>query len=897
MAFVTVSASRNPVIDGLLYGTKWTDQTVSYSLPDTADELTDYSEPLDPLNFRSLDASERLLVQTVLASWSSVADIRFTEAPNAGGTIRLYHYDDMSNLTARSLGWPSGAAEAGDVQLGALLDDANGNYGGWSTFTLVHELGHALGLKHPHDELNGFPSAEATEDSILTTVMSYRSYPGAPLSGYSVADGSYPFGPMIDDIAAIQYLYGASWTTNNGDSTYTFDPTAAVLLGAFWDAGGNDTYNFFSYSTDLSIDLRPGQWIDLGGQYAVLDPLDAPRLAPANLGIPYLYQDDPRSLIENATAGSGQDRVTGNQADNILKGGGGDDTLWGLEGNDTLAGESGCDELYGGDGDDLLKGGTNDDQLEGDDGGDDLQGDDGNDILNGGTGNDRLSGGNGNDQLSGGEGADIFVLPPFETGSDIITDFSQGDRIKLAGGAFDTPLSRGDGSLVLAGETQLSVNNGVTTLYVGLDGLGGADLQVKLTGVYDTHHFELEGGDLVYQIPAPPRPSIPQPVVNTTVQDGIKVTATLVRNTDGSQTQTVAIPLVPQTRLDNSGNPATADLVLYKDAAGAPLLSVALPTGIGLQAVGVSGMTDSQIAKSHLSSLADTLVLSVAEHSTLLDKLTVLVDQQPAHTPMTAHVISLTSDGATPLAPITIQADPASLLLIDSQGLPPTASITLQGGLGALIIGSSTVRVTTDVALYGDDGAQTFIVEAADLVLDAGGGSDRVVFVEGVRSDFSIRAANGGLTMQARDDSGPAAQLLGVETLRFGADEIELTQSEIGSIVRLYSSAFGRNPDTDGINFWIGAVENGMSLTDVATGFVNSSEYQAVQGSVDENAALVDALYTNALGRPADEEGRAWHIALLENGGTAGQLLLEFANSAEKVALTGTIDSSIDMIA
>lgn len=127
MAFVTVSASRNPVIDGLLYGTKWTDQTVSYSLPDTADELTDYSEPLDPLNFRSLDASERLLVQTVLASWSSVADIRFTEAPNAGGKIRLYHYDDMSNLTARSLGWPSGAAEAGDVQLGALLDDANGN--------------------------------------------------------------------------------------------------------------------------------------------------------------------------------------------------------------------------------------------------------------------------------------------------------------------------------------------------------------------------------------------------------------------------------------------------------------------------------------------------------------------------------------------------------------------------------------------------------------------------------------------------------------------------------------------------------------------------------------------------------------------------------------------------
>lgn len=68
MAFVTVSASRNPVIDGLLYGTKWADQSITYSFPNTADELTDYSEPLDPLNFRPLDAGERLLMQTVLAA-------------------------------------------------------------------------------------------------------------------------------------------------------------------------------------------------------------------------------------------------------------------------------------------------------------------------------------------------------------------------------------------------------------------------------------------------------------------------------------------------------------------------------------------------------------------------------------------------------------------------------------------------------------------------------------------------------------------------------------------------------------------------------------------------------------------------------------------------------------
>lgn len=113
MAFVTVSASRNPVIDGLLYGTKWTDQTVSYSFPDTADELTDYSEPLDPLNFRSLDASERLLVQTVLASWSSVADIRFTEAPNAGARYGSIITTTCPTLLREALAGPQGPLKPG----------------------------------------------------------------------------------------------------------------------------------------------------------------------------------------------------------------------------------------------------------------------------------------------------------------------------------------------------------------------------------------------------------------------------------------------------------------------------------------------------------------------------------------------------------------------------------------------------------------------------------------------------------------------------------------------------------------------------------------------------------------------------------------------------------------
>lgn len=52
----------------------------------------------------------------------------------------------------------------------------------------------------------------------------------------------------------------------------------------------------------------------------------------------------------------------------------------------------------------------------------------GNDIIAGGDGNDVLIGGAGDDILSGGEGRDTFVWKTGETGSDVIRDFTQGER-------------------------------------------------------------------------------------------------------------------------------------------------------------------------------------------------------------------------------------------------------------------------------------------------------------------------------------------------------------------------------------------------------------------------------------------------------------------------------------
>ena len=120
-----------------------------------------------------------------------------------------------------------------------------------------------------------------------------------------------------------------------------------------------------NYSTNLVVDLRPGEWSTFStAQLADLDGLGT-HLAEGNVANAYLYNDDPRSLIENAIGGSGSDILIGNQANNALTAGAGNDLLDGLDGNDALTGGVGNDGLWGDAGNDTLSGGSGNDTIDG----------------------------------------------------------------------------------------------------------------------------------------------------------------------------------------------------------------------------------------------------------------------------------------------------------------------------------------------------------------------------------------------------------------------------------------------------------------------------------------------------------------------------------------------------
>ena len=153
---------------------------------------------------------------------------------------------------------------------------------------------------------------------------------------------------MEYDIAALQYMYGANYNTNNGNTIYSWNPNTGqelingvaqtapggnTIFMSIWDGGGTDTYDFSKYTTNLSINLQPGSWTT--ASTAQLANLGSGHYAIGNIFNALEYNNNPLSLIENAIGGSGNDTIIGNTANNMLEGGAGNDTIDGVSGTDT----------------------------------------------------------------------------------------------------------------------------------------------------------------------------------------------------------------------------------------------------------------------------------------------------------------------------------------------------------------------------------------------------------------------------------------------------------------------------------------------------------------------------------------------------------------------------------
>lgn len=360
----------------IISGAGWNAGQFTFSIPGAGSTFA-YGGEATASGFRTLTPEQAARFSAAIAAWDGLIAPDFTQTDDATapGSIRVA----FTNYTAMGGAWgyayvaandaTSHMAQPGDIWVNNQYASATFEAGSFNFAAFLHEIGHALGLTHPHD----VPRFDEAYDLTVYTVMSYHDanhihrtfgLNGGVLRAFT--SEVYASTPMVLDIAAIQSRYGADPDTAVGDTVYTFDEDRPFVM-AIYDAGGIDTIDLSTHTRGSVINLTPGAYSDIAA-FSVADQIAASigrfGASQADFITAWLSQPDTYSwtnnlgiaystVIENAKGGAGNDRITGNAADNRLEGGAGNDVLLGAAGDDFLVGGAGDDILCGGDGYDV----------------------------------------------------------------------------------------------------------------------------------------------------------------------------------------------------------------------------------------------------------------------------------------------------------------------------------------------------------------------------------------------------------------------------------------------------------------------------------------------------------------------------------------------------------------
>lgn len=320
----------NPqILSQLKTGSRWYGEAVTYAFATQDTEIQGASG--ERSSFRPLNEVQQSSARLAMVVWDDLIAPAVKET-NLGADV-TFGLSSTATDYAHSYFPPNGSIwlNATDAE---LLDPSVGQY---SFETFVHEVGHALGLDHMGDYNgpgNNRPSCY--QDSSVYSIMSYfgpehgRGQAQVAWADWIGSDGQTysPQTPMLNDVLAIQDVYGADLTTRVGNTVYGFHSNVTGLteqiyhfdqnkhpILTFYDAGGVDTLDLSGYTATSEVNLGAGTYSSCNNM-------------TNNMAIAY------GCVIENAIGGAGDDILTGNAFGNQLTGGRGNDVLNGADGLD-----------------------------------------------------------------------------------------------------------------------------------------------------------------------------------------------------------------------------------------------------------------------------------------------------------------------------------------------------------------------------------------------------------------------------------------------------------------------------------------------------------------------------------------------------------------------------------